>query len=773
MTDADFAALVEPVARHFWGEPNKGLSTKVSLRWGSGGSRAVFLDGPGNWKDFEADEGGGVIDLVMRELACDKAGALEWLESEGFIQPREKSPQMAQDGRSAPPAMEVPPEQESPPADEPEGKLVPVKGYHYTDRDGNLLYDVIRRQWQLPDGSFVLSSSGTPKKTFSQRRPAGDGTYAWALSEGEYMRAGPGKDWIPFDADRFAKWPRGERGLRLPAVTHTIYRHPEVEIAIAEGRTVYLPEGEKDADTLVEWGLCGTTNSGGAKNWTSALAELFRGADVVILVDNDETGIAAGEAKALSLRGIARRIRVLNFADHVPGFPKKGDVTDWRDRFGGDASRLGEILNTLPDWTPAPPASKFAARSGRQIAGSKIVYDWLIKGLVERGGVFIVAGEKQAGKSFFMMDMAGKIALGRDYCERKVRQGLVIYVAAEDRPGVDMRYEGWRRENQIPEDQDVPFVIMGGYGGKKFSLLDDESVDELIAECRAWEAYYGLKLELVVVDTFSVVTEGLDEIHSGEVGKVLGRINRLAQETKAAVCLVHHMNGEGSRVRGHSSLTANVSQVIEIKNLTKPQQKRWLPPELIKDADGRIIRKAVLDKNKNGPNRIQWRFVLRQVKLGLDDDGYEITTCVLDRPSSEPDEGQIKTGRLSPDQKLVYDALQAAIEDAGTPIPTNARAGSGVRLCVEQKAFIAAVRRVWQFRAPDDEQEARNKELQDVLKRNVTALINGGYIGRDNDLKIVWLTGKEDRPKPEPRPADKPPALPDDVKQAMQEGVPF
>lgn len=741
MSDTDFASLIEPVARHLWGEPPKAFVTKHSIRWGSNGSKAIDLQ-KGAWFDHEAQEGGNVLELVMREIACDKAGAIEWLQSEGFIEARhrEKSHQPSQDGRSASPPMEAPPEQESPPQESSEEKMVPVKGYHYTDRDGNVLYDVIRFQWQLPDGSIIIDEkTGNPKKTFRQRRPDGRGGWIW----------------------------------NLDGVGHTIYRHPEVEIAIAEGKVVGLVEGEKDADTLVDWGFCATTNSGGAKHWTEAMAQHLRGADVVILVDNDEAGRAGGEKKALSLRGIAKRIRMLDLAQHVPGFPAKLDVTDWKERYGGTADQLSALIVQLPDWTPAPPKSHYAARSGRQIAGSKIVYDWLIKGLVERAGVFIVAGEKQSGKSFFMMDMAGKIALGREYCERKVKQGLVVYVAAEDRPGVDMRYEGWRRENQIPEGQDVPFVIMGGYGGKKFSLLDDETVDALIAECRDWEAYYGAKLELIVIDTFSVVTEGLDEIHSGEVGKVLGRVNRLADQTKSAVCLVHHMNGEGSRVRGHSSLTANVSQVIEIKNLTKPQAKRWLPAELIKDADGRIIRKAVLEKNKNGPNRIQWRFVLRQVKLGLDDDGYEITTCVLDRPSSEPDEGEVKTGRLSADQKLIYDALKAAIEDHGKPIPGDARAGSSVRLCVEQKEFVAQVRKVWQFRTPDDEQEGRNKELQDVLKRNVTALINGAYMGRDNDLKIVWLTGKEDRPRPSANLPEKPPALPQDVREAMAEGVPF
>jgi len=44
----------------------------------------------GTWFDHEAKAGGGTIDLVMRERACDKSAALEWMEGKGFLNAREK-----------------------------------------------------------------------------------------------------------------------------------------------------------------------------------------------------------------------------------------------------------------------------------------------------------------------------------------------------------------------------------------------------------------------------------------------------------------------------------------------------------------------------------------------------------------------------------------------------------------------------------------------------------------------------------------------------------
>lgn len=51
------------LASHYWGEPNKRLSQKNLLRFGSHGSKAVNLE-KGTWFNFEDNVGGGVVDLI-------------------------------------------------------------------------------------------------------------------------------------------------------------------------------------------------------------------------------------------------------------------------------------------------------------------------------------------------------------------------------------------------------------------------------------------------------------------------------------------------------------------------------------------------------------------------------------------------------------------------------------------------------------------------------------------------------------------------------------
>ena len=734
MSDTDFAALIEDIARYFWGDPNPKLSSKTELRWGGQGSRAVFLDGPGNWKDFEADIGGGVIDLVRAERKCSKAEAIEWLEGENYIAKRDSDRRDAPQRQERPRESNEPADQESPPADTPQAQMKAVKGYRYTDADGNPLYEVIRYQFLLPDGSFERGKDGNLKKTFRQRRPDGRGGYIW----------------------------------NLDGIGHTIYRHQEVEQAIERRDLILFPEGEKDVETLEALGFVATTNSGGAGHWSEKHAEMLRGADVVLLPDNDDAGRAGAQKKAESLKGYAKSVRILDLARYWDA-PPKSDVSDWVAAGGTAEAMTGILAGTT---RPRPPKSTFGAQTSGDLARKPVVYDWLVKHLIERNGIMILAGES----------MGMKIARGLDYAGHKTRQGAVIHMAVEDGKGTELRFKGCLKAQGISPDADIPYVVMDPFanGGTGFTLMDDTVVDRFIAECLEWKAYYG-SLEFIIIDTLSMATEGMDENSSGEASKVLGRINRIRERTGATVAVVHHMNAGGTKVRGSTALVANVPNVIELKQQMIPAPNKREEPKPALDGNGQPIRRARLAKNKNGVGNKSWAFVLDKVVLDeLDEDGEPFTTMVCARPAKHNHNDQPEdVTRLQGGNKLVFDALVAAQADHGQDMPAGVEAGS-VTKCVAQSSLVAQVRKRMSFKAPEDEPEQRQKELADFLSRTTMALINAGYMGRDNDKRIVWWTGRSDRPRPprqmeQERPQEQPGAgIPEDVKKEMaNDPVPF
>jgi len=117
-----------------------------------------------------------------------------------------------------------------------------IATYDYTDESGAPLFQVVR-----------LAPKG-----FRQRRPNGKGGWTWSLGD----------------------------------TRRVLYRLPEVRDAVASGRLVFIVEGEKDTDNLRTLGFTATCNVGGANKWRAEYTESLRGADAVIIGDNDDSGRA-------------------------------------------------------------------------------------------------------------------------------------------------------------------------------------------------------------------------------------------------------------------------------------------------------------------------------------------------------------------------------------------------------------------------------------------------------------------------------------------------
>jgi hypothetical protein len=168
-----------------------------------------------------------------------------------------------------------------------------VATYEYTDESGVPLFQVVR----------------LAPKDFRQRRPNGKGGWTWSLGD----------------------------------TRRVVYRLPEVRDAAANGRLVFVVEGEKDTDNLRKLGLTATCNPGGANKWRAEYNESLRGADVVIIGHNDDSGRAHVAHVACSLQAVVRRVRVLDLSKAWPTCPAKGDISDWIEA-GGTAENLAALI---------------------------------------------------------------------------------------------------------------------------------------------------------------------------------------------------------------------------------------------------------------------------------------------------------------------------------------------------------------------------------------------------------------------------------------------
>ncbi len=94
--------------------------------------------------------------------------------------------------------------------------------------------------------------------------------------------------------------------------------------AIAEGKPIFIPEGEKDADTLIKQGYTAFAY-GGVNDWQSDFATLVQGADVYILADNDEAGKRVAETIQNDIKAVAKSSKIIVPMPDTP----KADVSDY------------------------------------------------------------------------------------------------------------------------------------------------------------------------------------------------------------------------------------------------------------------------------------------------------------------------------------------------------------------------------------------------------------------------------------------------------------
>ena len=77
----------------------------------------------------------------------------------------------------------------------------------------------------------------------------------------------------------------------------------------------------------------------GCGKWSGEFNEHLRGADVVLVGDNDKAGRDHVEQVAASLAGIAKQVRVIDLAATWPECPDKGDISNWIEA-GGTTDKL-------------------------------------------------------------------------------------------------------------------------------------------------------------------------------------------------------------------------------------------------------------------------------------------------------------------------------------------------------------------------------------------------------------------------------------------------
>ena len=362
----------------------------------------------------------------------------------------------------------------------------------------------------------------------------------------------------------------------------------------------------------------------------------------------------------------------------------------------------------------APPA-RFLIQSPGDIQLDTACNEYIIKTIFDKGDTAVMYGPSGCGKTFLALDMARHIAAGKEFLGRKVKQSKVLYITLEGHRGFAKRVKAIEDEGGFGADDPFHFACAKG------TDFDDAAFRENVISCIKSGAY-----KIVVIDTLARFLNAEDENTSAGMMKALSFADEISARTEAATLFVHHSGKDAQKgARGHSSLRAAVDA------------------ELLVNVDAETKTRTVeLAKVKDGEDGQKFDFNLRTVSLGFDDEGDEMTTCMVagiepanatkKKPRQKPTPNQTKGWELI-NAHLVQKGEKQTVEPNMGPVLSSQRAN--IFQALEEGGFFGDNEAAGNSRSGDfpDTKTKRNKMQSLLLGLQGRELLN---FNRD----YVWLT---------------------------------
>ena len=372
-----------------------------------------------------------------------------------------------------------------------------------------------------------------------------------------------------------------------------------------------------------------------------------------------------------------------------------GPYTDHGADSGGSQADDGLPLEWCGDITP-------------QLTGF-----WLVKRLLPSTGLALIYGHPGSGKSFFALDIAFHVALGWDWCGRKVKQGLVIYVGAEGLAGLRNRVVAFRKHHDLAAGTAVTLGLVP-------CAIDLQAADadtpRLIALIRKAARECGHEPAMIIVDTLSKTFGGGKE-NTDDMATYVANCGRIANEFNCCVVPVHHRpkDAESIEPRGHGSLKGGMDTVILI--------------------EAGLTKKATVTKQKDGEIGNKMLFTLLPIDLGIDEDGEEVTSCVVQEASIDMTVPASPLARarakLSDKQRIVLQALGKCLEHDGQAVPADIPPGTIGKLitkvaCLDTwRGHALAALRTGADTQPDSDTKAFNRAKEKLQSTGIIGVWEG------------------------------------------------
>jgi hypothetical protein len=246
---------------------------------------------------------------------------------------------------------------------------------------------------------------------------------------------------------------------------------------------------------------------------------------------------------------------------------------------------------------------------------------WLVKGLLPQTSFGLLSGQWGTGKTFVVFELSACLMTVQPFIGHRIkRQCGVLYIAAEGVSEVRKRLEA---------------MVAHKCGGLKRApfrwyeiaptLLGPDAVETLTAMAKqadaSLQAEFGLPLGLIVIDTIAAsagyAIQGAES--DSATGAALMRV--LQQVARNCNCMVLGVDHFGKNIESGTRGTSAKEDASELVLVCLGER----------ETSGRVVNtRLAVRKNRGGSQGQEYPFKLREIELGVDEDGDPITTMVVE-----------------------------------------------------------------------------------------------------------------------------------------------
>lgn len=345
----------------------------------------------------------------------------------------------------------------------------------------------------------------------------------------------------------------------LAGCRKVLYKLPELIKAIHENKTVFLVEGEKDANKLTKYGLTTTTTPESLK-WNHEFTEVLKDADVVILYDMDKTGLERKNLLCKTLYKKTRRLRVIDLPGQEYQDSHGKDISDWLSE-GNTIEKLLQIVDQTSDYIPITKKDEIFAISMDEFLNLELPKrEMILDPFLPTQGLCLLYAKRGVGKTHVALGISYAVASGGKFLKwHAPYPRKVLYVDGE-MPAVVMQERLQRISLSedlkppspdflkiiTPDLQEIPMPDLSTQEGR-------DLIDKLLED-----------RDLIIIDNISTLFRSGIENEAASWGPVQDWALALRRRGKS-VLFIHHA-AKGGQQRGTSKKEDILDAVISLKH---------------------------------------------------------------------------------------------------------------------------------------------------------------------------------------------------------------